>query len=260
MESGGLIGATRANRDGSLPISPAGLECRTVSPDSPSSAPAASTRIEAFSDAVFAFAATLLVVSLEVPATVVELERALLGFVPFTLSFGALVLLWSVHRAFFRRFPLGDRTTVALNACLLFVVLFYVYPLKFLARGLASMLFGPAVGGGGRIESFAELAKLFAWYGAGFAALFLLVAALYRHGARRARELGLPEAARHEALFLARHYAIFVGVGLLSVLLAASGLGVRIALPGWIYGLLGPLCALHGVWSGRRARRLASRG
>lgn len=223
-------------------------------------AAADSLRIEAFSDAVFAFAATLLVVSLEVPATVVELERVLLGFVPFTLSFGALVLLWSVHRAFFRRFPLGDRTTVALNACLLFVVLFYVYPLKFLAQGIASMFFGPTVGGGGRIESFAELAKLFAWYGAGFAALFLLVAALYRHGARRAARLGLGEAARHEALFLARHYAIFVAVGLLSVLLAVADLGVTIALPGWIYGLLGPLCGLHGAWTGRRARRLAARG
>jgi hypothetical protein len=51
-----------------------------------------------------------------------------------------------VHRSFFRRFPLGDRMTVALNSCLLFVVLFYVYPLKFLARGLAAMFFGRGVG------------------------------------------------------------------------------------------------------------------
>jgi len=253
----------RAGRDGSLPILAArrtGLTSRPVPDESSSPAPAASARVEAFSDAVFAFAATLLVVSLEVPGTVVELERVLLGFVPFTLSFGALVLLWSVHRAFFRRFPLGDRTTVALNACLLFVVLYYVYPLKFLAQGVATMFFGATVGGGGRIESFSELARLFAWYGAGFAALFLLVAALYRHGARRAPAVGLNEAARREALFLARHYLIFVGVGLLSVLLALADLGVRFALPGWIYALLGPLCALHGVWNGRRERRLAARG
>ncbi len=226
--------------------------------DSSSDAPSGAVRVEAFSDAVFAFAATLLVVSLEVPATVAELERVLLGFVPFTLSFGALVLIWSVHRAFFRRFPLADRTTVALNACLLFVVLYYVYPLKFLARGIATMLFGNAVGGG-RISSFEELAKLFSWYGAGFAALFLLVAALYRHGARRAAQLGLGEPVRREARFLARHYAIFVGVGLLSMLLAVSDVGVRIALPGWIYGLLGPLCAAHGFWNARRERRAAAR-
>ncbi|MBP1644195.1 MAG: putative integral rane protein, partial [Acidobacteria bacterium] len=103
----------------------------------PESAPLAapepgSARVETFSDAVFAFAATLLVVALEVPSSFQELERVLAGFAPFTLSFGALILIWSVHRALFRRFPMADRTTVVLNSCLLFVVLFYVYPLKFL--------------------------------------------------------------------------------------------------------------------------------
>jgi hypothetical protein len=212
-----------------------------------------SARIEAFSDAVFAFAATLLVVALEVPATFEALERVLIGFVPFTLSFGALILIWSAHRAFFRRFPMADRTTVALNSCLLFVVLFYVYPLKFLARGIATMFFGREVGGGAEIQGLDSLARLFAWYGAGFAAIFLFVALLYRHGAARAAALGLAEAAGAEARFLARHYAIFVAVGLVSIALALSGLGLRAALPGWIYGALGPLCGAHGWWSARRA-------
>lgn len=224
----------------------------------PTAAPDASApvRVEAFSDGVFAFAATLLVVSLEVPATVSELEKVLLGFVPFSLSFAALVLLWSVHRAFFRRFPMGDRTTVAINACLLFVVLFYVYPLKFLARGIATSLFGSAVGEA-QVASLAELGKLFAWYGAGFAAVFLLYAALYRHGARRAKAIGLGDRERQEALFLSRHYLIFVVVALASVVLAWRGIGLRIALPGWIYSSLGPLCGAHGVWSARRGRRTA---
>ena len=227
----------------------------STAPVSRAAAEPGSARVEAFSDAVFAFAATLLVVALEVPATFAELERVLLGFVPFTISFGALILIWSVHRAFFRRFPMGDRVTVALNSCLLFVVLFYVYPLKFLARGIATMLFGREVGGGGDIQSFESLARLFAWYGGGFAAIFLFVALLYRHGAARAAARGLGEAARAEARFLARHYAIFVAVGLVSIALALSGLGLRVALPGWIYGALGPLCGAHGFWSARRARR-----
>lgn len=216
--------------------------------------PGDSTRIEAFSDAVFAFAATLLVVALEVPESFAELERVLLGFIPFTLSFGALLMIWSVHRALFRRFPLGDRVAILLNSCLLFVVLFYVYPLKFLARGVSAMFFGDAIGGGGHIASFDDLARLFAVYGAGFAAVFLFVALLYRHGVRRAEALGLGEKERLEGRFLARHYGLFVFVGILSATLALLGFGLRVALPGWIYALLGPLCGGHGFWSARRQR------
>lgn len=218
-------------------------------------APGDSARMEAFSDGVFAFAATLLVVALEVPSTMLELEKVLLGFVPFTLSFGALILIWSVHRAFFRRFPLGDRTTMALNSCLLFVVLFYVYPLKFLARSIATMFFGNAVGGGSGIAALGDLAKLFAWYGGGFAAIFLFFALMYLHAARSAGALGLDDSERHWALFYARHYAIFFVVGLLSLLMAVAGIGLQVGMPGWIYALLGPLCAAHGSWNARQAAR-----
>lgn len=217
--------------------------------------PRASARLEALSDGVFALAATLLVVSLEVPRTYAELEAALSGFVPFAFSFAALLAIWSVHAAFFRRYGLADRITAWLNSCLLFVVLFAVYPLKFQAHGMTFVLFGVGPSPRETVRDLDELGRLFALYGVGFAAVFLLVALLYRHAARRAVCLDLDAAGLAEARFLSRHYAIFVGVGALSVALGLTGTGIRIGLPGWIYGALGPLCWAHGAWSARRSRR-----
>ena len=90
-------------------------------------------RIEAFSDAVFAFAVTLLIVSLEVPKSFAELMETMKGFFAFGISFLFLMLIWFGHNIFFRRYALDDVRTIFLNGCLLFIVLFYVYPLKFLA-------------------------------------------------------------------------------------------------------------------------------
>src|SRR6476619_5147325 len=99
-----------------------------------------STRIEAFTDAMFAFAATLLVVSLEVPRDFGELLHNLRGFVPFALSFSALYFIWVAHTNVFRRYALGDTYTVIINGILLFTVLFYVYPLKFMATAIVAMV------------------------------------------------------------------------------------------------------------------------
>src|SRR5918998_1025308 len=90
------------------------------------------TRIEALSDAVFGFAITLLVVSLEVPQTFTELTEVMRGFAAFAISFTMLFVVWLTQYKFFRRYGLNDNFTIWINALLIFVVLFYVYPLKFL--------------------------------------------------------------------------------------------------------------------------------
>jgi uncharacterized membrane protein len=89
-------------------------------------------RIESFSDAVFAFAVTLLVVSLEVPRTFDELISTMQGFFAFAICFWLLLAVWFEHYKFFRRYGTSDYYTMRLSAVLLFIVLFYVYFLKFL--------------------------------------------------------------------------------------------------------------------------------
>src|SRR6266852_3921109 len=89
-------------------------------------------RIETFSDGVFAFAVTLLIVSLEVPHSFDELITTMRGFFGFGISFFLLVFIWQEQHRFFRTYGMDDGGTLKLNIALLFLVLFYVYPLKFL--------------------------------------------------------------------------------------------------------------------------------
>ena len=100
------------------------------------------SRIEGFSDAVFAFAVTLLVVSLEVPKTFDELLATMRGFFAFAICFTLLLIVWYDHYKFFRRYGLRDAPTRWLNSALLFLMLMYVYPLKFLFTLLIDQWFG----------------------------------------------------------------------------------------------------------------------
>ena len=155
------------------------------------------SRLEGLSDAVFGFAITLLVVSLEVPQSVAELLHAMRGFFGFAVSFALLFRLWGYQYRFFRRYGLEDPTTIRLNGVLLFVVLFFVYPLKFMTGMLTNFFFdggvaklhpgvlSKALAGGGF-----DLVLMF--YG-GFGTVFLVLGLMYFHAYRMRDHLGLNE-------------------------------------------------------------------
>src|SRR4029077_15585588 len=146
------------------------------------------TRLEAFCDVVFGFALTLLVVSLEVPHTYEEMMTALRGFLPFALCFAQLVMIWRAHYKFSRRYGLEDPYTVFLNVILLFLVLFYVYPLKFVFNLLFAELTGNQ---SARSISWHEGSVIMRIYAAGFAAVFILFALMYLHAYKLRQQLGL---------------------------------------------------------------------
>ena len=134
------------------------------------------SRIEGFSDAVFAFAVTLLVVSLEVPKTFDELLATMRGFFAFAICFALLLTVWYDHYKFFRRYGLKDTPTRWLNSTLLFLMLLYVYPLKFLFTMLIDEWFG--FGNSEMIEA-SQVPLLLVIYGAGFVAIQLVFFLMY---------------------------------------------------------------------------------
>ena len=212
-----------------------------------SSAAHDATRIEAFSDAVFGFAVTLLVVSLEVPKTYEELMQVIKGLPVFAVTFAILLMIWQEHHGLFKRFPSSDGVTIWLNGALLFVVVSYIYPLKFLFSGIV----GPGgirIGADGTFQNVGQLIALMEIYGAGFATIFLIFAVLYWRAARRATDA----LARHEARLLIGHSFVFVLVAALSMALAAFG-GPRYgSLSGVCYGLIGPFQGLYHALARRR--------
>ena len=89
------------------------------------------TRIETFVDAAFAFAFTMLVISIdEIPQSPVELFELSKDIPAFLLSAMVLGLIWFSHSNWSRIFGLQDKLTVNLSLALVMLVLVFVYPIK----------------------------------------------------------------------------------------------------------------------------------
>jgi uncharacterized membrane protein len=99
-------------------------------------------RMESFSDGVFAFAITLLVLGFQVPsldpASDPLLMKALFAqlpqLVPYITSFATIGIIWLNHHTMFHAVEHVERGTLILNLLLLLVVSFIPYPTAVLGR------------------------------------------------------------------------------------------------------------------------------
>ena len=197
------------------------------------------SRLEAFSDAAFAFAMTLLVVSLDVPRSYDELMRTMRGFPSFACCFALLVWIWHEHNLFFRRYGLQDAWTVFVNSMLLFVTLFYVYPLKFMFDSMFAQLLPSAYPDLKRM-SLLELSRASAIYGLGFFVLFSLFALLYRHAYNKRAALGLTPFEVFDVRAFTGHHLVSAAVGLAALTVAVAAPLMFAPLSPTCFGLMGP--------------------
>jgi uncharacterized membrane protein len=215
------------------------------------------SRIEGLSDAVFAFAVTLLIVSTEVPKSYNDLVVKLRDFVPFAACFVQLMVVWYRQYQFYRRYNLQDMTSMVLTMTLLFVVLFYTYPLKFVFMTWWLGIIAPDTQT--MFTSYGQLSQLFTIYAIGFIAVYVVFGLMYLHAYRSRNVLELTELELWDTKHEIREILMICGVGLISLTLANILSGPLIGLAGTAYFLLGVVGGVHGSWSGKRRKEIHSR-
>lgn len=139
-----------------------------------------------------------------------------------------------------------DPYTVLLNGALLFVVMFYVYPLKFmLDSGFAQ--FAPKAGQGVAPMTLGQLAHASAIYGLGFVALFVMFGLLYLHAYRKRHELELTPLEVFNVRAFAGQQIISAGVGAIVVLIAVAGPRRYAFISPMAFILMWPAHTVYGV-------------
>jgi uncharacterized membrane protein len=212
-------------------------------------------RIETFSDGVFAFAVTLLIVSLEVPKSFEELLTTMRGFFAFGISFLILIMIWNEQHRFFRSYGLDDFWTITLNGTLLFIVLFYVYPLKF----LFTLMFRDEIYGHNHspiVMTQHQIPVLMTIYALGFIAIYVLFFFMYLHASRISKKLGLSAIEKFDCKSSMYKELIMVITGCVSLIFALVLKDDYAGIAGFVYLFLGPAITVFFIFRNKIKRKL----
>lgn len=205
------------------------------------------TRIEAFVDAAFAFAITLMVISIDqIPDSIGALRQALKAIPSYAASFLLIALFWRGHADWSRRYGLDDRISQRLSLLLVFLVLIFIYPLRMVFDALFSWISGGWLPTTFTLEGVSDLRLMFAVFALAFGSMGLASGLLYLHAWRRREAIGLDALERDLTRHAMLRWAIIPLFSLASLALALwmpviPGMPWTAALPGCIF------FGLHGV-------------
>lgn len=222
------------------------------------------TRIESLSDGVFAIAIGLLLISTTPPKTFDELKLFAQEFLPFAITISLLMIVWYQHYIFFIRYGLRDVGTVALNTALLFLVLFYVYPLRFMITVVVEIYQGLITSDTESLKVLftdvihpEDTLKLMVLYGCGAAAVFFVLMLLNRRALKRRNDLALsPIEIAHTKNTILSNFASGL-IPLLSALVAILQIGGKNAfvISGMVYMLYAVAMPLVSRLGRKRLRK-----
>lgn len=99
------------------------------------------SRLDNLTDAVFGIAVTLLIFNLSSPNSLDDLIIFTKTLPAFLMSIGFLIIIWQDHVRFSEIFSVRGPWFVFLNSLFIALIIFYVYPLRFLTLFLTQLIF-----------------------------------------------------------------------------------------------------------------------
>jgi uncharacterized membrane protein len=184
-------------------------------------------RLENFSDAVFALAITLLLISTSPPTNFEQIKRFVWEVIPFCLCITAIILVWHEHFKFYFRYGIRNGRVLFLNTLFLIIVLFYVYPLKFFTKIILfpiayvlnqDQLIDELV----QTYRGTDMAYLMIIYGVGATGVFAVLALMYRYALKNADLLELNEVEKFDTQTSIRTNLLMGTVPFIAVIVAFS--------------------------------------
>lgn len=218
------------------------------------------TRLETFVDAAFAFALTMLVVSVDsVPQSFDQLVEAIKRVPAFAASFLITVMFWLGHYRWSRRYGIEDTGSVVLSLALVFLVLVFLYPLRLMMSGALQSVSGGFLPGEIEITRIVHLQFLFVLYGTAFTLMSGVLLALYARVRRLPLEPPLSAEDRAVASVEVQAWGILAAMGAASALLALVLPPRLIGYAVWLYASLAVIMPLMSRrWKRQVERAIAA--
>lgn len=172
------------------------------------------SRLDNLTDAVFGIAITLLIFNLSNPNSFGDLLTFTKTLPAFLISISFLVLIWTEHLEFSEIYTLNDTRIYVLNTLFIALVIFYVYPLRFLTIFLTNAFFRTDIEL--KIQGD-QVPYLMVYYGAVAFALYFILYLFYHRAEKIKTALNLNDYETFYTLWQKRRLLIMFAVPLLSI-------------------------------------------
>ena len=197
------------------------------------------TRIETFVDAAFAFALTMLIISVdEIPDSPKALLIASRDIPAFLASGLQIGLIWFNHSVWSRRFGLQDAPTVMLSLALVMLVLVFIYPLKLVFMGLFAWISGGYLSPSLEGMDLNSLSDLFVYFATGLVCLAVILYLFYYNTLKNADALRLTAYERYFCHTELKTQIILAVTAVVSGIMAKTLPGLWVTTAGFVYASL----------------------